>query len=122
MCLAIDTPQDFVFASGELKSLRDFCSVAFSSVGLDFRDHVNVERALIVRQPRAIALQGNPAKLMRLTGWRPKIGFEELVSSSCSCRNGSDNVKQPKDLVFLPTLNEAGNIEAMLHEIMRLNS
>jgi len=81
MCLAIDTPQDFVFASGELKSLRDFCSVAFSSVGLDFRDHVNVERALIVRQPRAIALQGNPAKLMRLTGWRPKIGFEELVSS-----------------------------------------
>jgi len=30
-------------------------------------------------------------------------------------------VKQPKDLVFLPTLNEAGNIEAMLHEIMRLN-
>lgn len=78
--LAIDTPQDFVFASGELRSLRDFCEVAFSSVGLDYRDYVRVQQALIVRQPRAIPLQGNPARLMQATGWRPEISFEQLVS------------------------------------------
>lgn len=78
--LAIDTPQDFVFASGELRSLRDFCEVAFSSVGLDYRDHVRVQEALIVRQPRVIPLQGNPARLMQATGWRPEISFEQLVS------------------------------------------
>jgi len=81
MTLALDVPEDFVFASGRLRSLRDFCDIAFSSVGLDYRNHVRVEQALIVRQPRVIPLQGNPAKLMRLTGWRPRIGFEEMVSS-----------------------------------------
>lgn len=81
MTLALDVPEDFVFASGKLGSLRDFCDIAFSSVGLDYRNHVRVEQALIVRQPRVIPLHGNPAKLMRLTGWRPRIGFEEMVSS-----------------------------------------
>jgi GDPmannose 4,6-dehydratase len=79
--LALDIPEDLVFASGRLRSLRDFCDIAFSSVGLDYRNYVRVEQALIVRQPRVIPLQGNPAKLMRLTGWRPRIGFEEMVSS-----------------------------------------
>jgi GDPmannose 4,6-dehydratase len=82
MCatLALDVPEDFVFASGRLRSLRDFCDIAFSSVGLDYRNYVKVKQDLIVRQPRAIPLQGNPAKLMRHTGWRPKIGFGEMVS------------------------------------------
>ena len=79
--LALDVPEDFVFASGRLRSLREFCDIAFSSVGLDYRNYVRVDQELIVRPPRVIPLQGNPAKLMRLTGWRPRIGFEEMVSS-----------------------------------------
>lgn len=78
--LALDTPQDFVFASGKLHSLREFCDIAFSTVGLDFRNHVRVAEELVVRKPRTVPLHGNPARLMQATGWRPEISFEQLVS------------------------------------------
>nr|WP_249127481.1 GDP-mannose 4,6-dehydratase [Bradyrhizobium lablabi] len=78
--LALDAPRDFVFASGKLHSLREFCAIAFSTVGLDFRNHVKVAEALVVRKPRTIPLHGNPARLMQATGWRPEINFEQLVS------------------------------------------
>lgn len=78
--LALDTPQDFVFASGKLHTLREFCDIAFATVGLDFRDHVKVSEQLVVRKTRAIPLQGDPARLMQATGWRPELSFEQLVS------------------------------------------
>jgi GDPmannose 4,6-dehydratase len=78
--LALDIPQDFVFASGALRTLREFCDIAFSTVGLDFRNHVKVVEELIVRKPRVTPLQGNPARLMEATGWRPEISFEQLVA------------------------------------------
>ena len=81
LTLATDTPQDFVFSSGRRRSLREFCEVAFATAGLDFRKYVKVRDDIVVRQPRLVPLQGNPEKLKRLTGWEPKIGFEELVSS-----------------------------------------
>jgi GDPmannose 4,6-dehydratase len=81
LTLATDTPQDFVFSSGRRKSLREFCDVAFATAGLDFRKYVNVRDDIVFRQPRPVPLQGNPEKLNRCTGWKPRIGFEELVSS-----------------------------------------
>ena len=81
LTLAIDTPQDFVFSSGHRRSLREFCEIAFATAGLDFRNFVTAREDLVVRQPRSVPLQGNPEKLKRLTGWEPRIGFEELVSS-----------------------------------------
>jgi GDPmannose 4,6-dehydratase len=81
LTLAADTPQDYVFSSGHRRSLRDFCDVAFSSVSLDFRKYVKVRDDIVFRQPRSVPLQGNPEKLKRCTGWKPKIGFEELVSN-----------------------------------------
>lgn len=81
LTLAVDTPQDYVFSSGRRRTLRDFCDIAFSSVGLDFRDYVKVRDDIVFRQPRSVPLQGNPEKLKRSTGWKPKIEFEELVSN-----------------------------------------
>lgn len=81
MTLATDIPQDYVFSSGRRRSLRDFCEIAFAAVGLDFRDYVRVKEDIIFRQPRSVPLQGNPERLKRCTGWQPRIGFEELVSS-----------------------------------------
>jgi GDPmannose 4,6-dehydratase len=78
--LALDTPEDFVFASGKLHSLQEFCDIAFSAVGLNFRNYVRVAEELIMRKPRATPLHGNPARLMQATGWRPEISFEQLVS------------------------------------------
>jgi len=78
--LAIDTPQDFVFASGRLRSLRTLCEVAFASVGLDYRDHVRTDASLLVRAPRGVPLHGDPRRLIGATGWQPRISFEELVA------------------------------------------
>ena len=80
MTLAVDKPQDFVFSSGLRRSMREFCEIAFATAGLDFRKYVKVRDDIIVRQPRSVPLQGNPAKLKRLTRWEPKVGFEALVS------------------------------------------
>jgi GDPmannose 4,6-dehydratase len=81
MTLATDVARDYVFSSGRLRSIRDFCDIAFSSVDLDFRKYVKVKQDIVFRQPRLIPLQGNSERLTRCTGWQPKIGFEELVSS-----------------------------------------
>ncbi len=81
LTLAADNPQDYVFASGRRRSLRDFCDIAFSSVELDFRKYVKVGDDIVFRQPRSVPLQGNPEKLKRCTGWKPRIEFEELVSN-----------------------------------------
>jgi GDPmannose 4,6-dehydratase len=80
LTLATDTPQDFVFSSGRRRRLREFCEIAFVTAGLDFRKYVKVRGDIVFRQPRSVPLQGNPEKLKRLTGWEPRIDFEELVS------------------------------------------
>jgi GDPmannose 4,6-dehydratase len=81
MTLAAEVPQDYVFSSGQRRSLRDFCEIAFSAAALDFRKYVEVKEDIIFRQPRSVPLQGNPDRLKRCTGWKPKIEFEELVSN-----------------------------------------
>ena len=81
MTLATEMPQDYVFSSGQRRSLRDFCDIAFATVELDFRKYVKVREEIIFRRPRSVPLQGNPERLKRSTGWKPRIGFEELVSS-----------------------------------------
>ena len=81
MTLATDTPQDYVFASGRRRSLRAFCDIAFSTAGLDYRNHVKVKEDIVLRKPRLVPLEGNPGRLKRCTGWEPRIGFEDLVSN-----------------------------------------
>jgi GDPmannose 4,6-dehydratase len=72
-------PEDFVIASGETHSVRELCQLAFSRVGLDYRDHLIVEPGL-VRGGDNVELCGNPKKAMTQLGWRPSMSFEELVS------------------------------------------
>src|SRR5260221_4703589 len=75
--VASHAPDDFVVATGICHTVREFAEVAFSSVGLDYREHVESRPDLLRRRPGAYA--GNPAKLMRLAGWRPTIGFGDIV-------------------------------------------
>jgi len=75
--VAQDEPGDYVIASGEPHTVRDFVEVAFGAAGVDWRVHV-VERAGIVSrdQPQLI---GDATKLRERTGWRPTVAFAELV-------------------------------------------
>lgn len=73
-----DAPDDFVIATGETHSVREFCERAFARVGLDYRNYVT-SRDEFFRPSEVIALQGNAAKAQKAFGWHPTVYFDELV-------------------------------------------
>jgi len=73
-----ETPDDYVVATGETHSVREFCEAAFAEVGLDWRDYVKVDPKYF-RPAEVDLLLGNPAKAKAKLGWEPKVGFKELV-------------------------------------------
>jgi GDPmannose 4,6-dehydratase len=71
-------PDDYIIATGEIHSVRDFCEAAFTHVGLDYRDFV-IEDPAIARSPETGLLVGNPTKAHRILGWKPNVKFHDLV-------------------------------------------
>ncbi|WP_296888497.1 GDP-mannose 4,6-dehydratase [Thiobacillus sp.] len=76
--LQLDTPDDFVIATGKSHTLNDFLSQVFECFGLDWRDYVIVNHDLT--RPLDIEFsKGNPAKAAAMLDWSPRISFEEMV-------------------------------------------
>jgi GDPmannose 4,6-dehydratase len=73
-----DKPDDFVLATGEMHSVREFLEVAFSEVGLDWQDFVTYDKRYI-RPSEVDQLMGDASKARRELGWEPKVRFRELV-------------------------------------------
>jgi GDPmannose 4,6-dehydratase len=71
-------PEDYVIATGESHSVKEFAELAFSEVGLNYQDYVVSER-LLHRPAEVNVLKGDSSKAKDSFGWRPKIRFEELV-------------------------------------------
>lgn len=71
-------PDDFIIATGEAHSVRDFCEEAFSLVGLNYRDYVVLDRQFI-RPLDVNHLLGDPAKAKQVLHWAPKTSFKELI-------------------------------------------
>ncbi len=74
-----DEPADFVIATGKLHSLEDFVETAFSIVGLNWRNHVIVDRSLL----RPIDIEvgwGNPARAREKLGWQAQYKMHDVVS------------------------------------------
>jgi GDPmannose 4,6-dehydratase len=71
---------DFVIATGEVHSVREFCEIAFAHLGLDYRDHVVSDDARFLRPAEVDLLIGDPAKARRVLGWEPKVAFADLVT------------------------------------------
>jgi GDPmannose 4,6-dehydratase len=80
MWLMAQAPEagDYVVATGQVHSVRDFCECAFGYVGLDYREHVR-EDASARRPSEGVQLVGDSTKLRTQLGWAPSIGFEGLV-------------------------------------------
>jgi GDPmannose 4,6-dehydratase len=80
MWLMLQQPQadDYVIATGETHSVREFLEEAFSYVGMKWQDYVKVDEKYF-RPSEVDLLLGNPAKAARVLGWKPKVGFKELV-------------------------------------------
>jgi GDPmannose 4,6-dehydratase len=79
LMLQQDTPDDYVVATGRTTSVRDFCKLAFSSVGLNMEDHVTVDERYL-RPAEVDVLLGNPAKAKARLGWEAETSLEQLVA------------------------------------------
>jgi GDPmannose 4,6-dehydratase len=73
-----DEPDDFVMATNETHSVREFCQQAFAHVDLDWKDYVKHD-ARYERPAEVELLIGNPAKAKRDLGWEPQTRFLDLV-------------------------------------------
>jgi GDPmannose 4,6-dehydratase len=72
-------PDDFVIGTGQTHTVREFCELAFSEVGLDYEEHVVIDPRFI--RPAEVELLLADASKARVTlGWEPRVSFEELVS------------------------------------------
>jgi len=76
--LQADAPDDFVLATGETHTVREFCEIAFSHVGLDYEQFVVVDPRF-VRPAEVDLLLGDPSKAKAELGWEPKVSFRGLV-------------------------------------------
>ncbi len=71
-------PDDYVVATGQTHSVRDFLNAAFGHVGLKWEDHVETDSNLL-RPAEVDLLCGDATKARKKLGWSPKVRFEELV-------------------------------------------
>ena len=78
MMLQADEPDDYVIATGETHSVREFLEHAFSHAGLDWEPHVEIDPRYF-RPAEVDVLLGDASKARERLGWQPKVGFEELV-------------------------------------------
>ncbi len=75
--LNLSEPNDFIVATGEPRSVREFAEIAFNCAGLDWQQYVEVSPSLVSRQPRKLI--GNPNRLKAATGWQPSVSFSDMV-------------------------------------------
>jgi GDPmannose 4,6-dehydratase len=78
---AAGEPGDYVIASGEPHTVRDFVAAAFSAAGIeDWQGKVSTNPAFM-RPQDAAALVGDPSKAERVLGWKRSVSFSEMVSA-----------------------------------------
>ncbi|MEK7557361.1 MAG: GDP-mannose 4,6-dehydratase [Patescibacteria group bacterium] len=78
LMLEQDTPDDFVVGTGENHSVQEFCELAFSHVGLPWKDYV-VHSEQDLRPAEVDELVADPTKAKTVLGWAPTVSFAELV-------------------------------------------
>ena len=78
MMLQSETPNDYVIATGNTRTIREFCQVAFDHVGLDWEKYVVVDERFF-RPAEVNLLLGDAAKAKKDLGWQPEISFEKMV-------------------------------------------
>ncbi len=78
LMLQQDTPDDYVIASEETHSVREFCEIAFSYIGLDWQKYVKTDKQFY-RPAEVNLLLGNCSKAKAKLGWEKRHSFSDLV-------------------------------------------
>ena len=72
-------PDDFVIATGETYSVKEFLKLAFERAGLDWKKYVAIDKRYF-RPTEVDLLLGDPSKAKKVLKWKPKVGFKQLVN------------------------------------------
>ncbi len=72
-------PDDFVIATGETHSVKEFLEIAFDRLKLDWRKYVEIDQRFF-RPAEVDLLQGDSSKARRVLGWKPTVSFEQLAA------------------------------------------
>jgi|TARA_B100001971_G_C18254534_1_gene580909 GDPmannose 4,6-dehydratase len=78
LILQHDEADDFVIATGEMHSVKELCQAAFEHVGLNWEDHVKIDKKFL-RPAEVDLLVGDSSKAKKVLNWEPKVKFKELV-------------------------------------------
>ncbi|HMC54464.1 MAG TPA: GDP-mannose 4,6-dehydratase [Gemmatimonadaceae bacterium] len=79
MMLQQPEPDDYVISTGDTRSVRELCELAFSHAGLDYQKYV-VQDPKFFRPAEVDLLVGDPSKALKKLGWRPRVTFTQLVA------------------------------------------
>jgi GDPmannose 4,6-dehydratase len=75
--LASPEPDDFIIATGEKHTVRDFVEITFGYLGLDWKKYVEEDAKIIFKS--GATLVGNPQKLTQITGWKPSVDLRGMI-------------------------------------------
>jgi len=78
LMLQQDAPDDYVIATGKAHSVDDFARIAFSKVGLNYKEHIKSDKRFM-RPSDVPILCGNPKKAHDVLGWKPRRTFDDLI-------------------------------------------
>jgi GDPmannose 4,6-dehydratase len=78
LMLQQDKPDDYVIATGELRSVRELCEIAFNILGLDYRDFIKSDPKLF-RPTEEIPLVGDTTKALKYLKWKPEKTFQSMI-------------------------------------------
>jgi GDPmannose 4,6-dehydratase len=92
LMLQRDDPDDYVIATGETRTVREFADRAFEYVGLDYRDFVELDPRYY-RPAEVDILQGDARKAREVLGWQPRVKFDGLVAEMMSAELQDDGGK-----------------------------
>jgi len=78
LMLQQEKPDDYVIATGETHTVKEFVNIAFNHVGLDWREFV-IQDPKFFRPAEVDLLLGDATKAKKKLNWKPRVSFEELV-------------------------------------------
>ena len=78
LMLQQNEPEDYVIATGKARTVRELCQIAFELVGLDYRNHIEIDPKL-VRPAEVDFLLGDYGKAKKKLRWQPEVSFEEMI-------------------------------------------
>src|SRR5262249_837570 len=79
LMMQAQTPDDFLIATGESHSVREFVELVFAKLDLDWREYVAIDPRYF-RPAEVDLLHGDASKARKVLGWAPKVSFKELVN------------------------------------------